>query len=464
MRWLCIALLVVFFVMPARAEEVTSGDFFAGYFLEVDGAGPLYALEVPAEVYQWVRRYDFGDIRVFNSGGEIVPHGLRYAAVEVEEPRQHVEIPFFPLYRQTAAKGQADLTMLVLRNESGTIVDINGGKQSEKGEALLNGYLLDLTALKAPIGSLEFHWQAVADVGMYSITLEQSNDLRYWSPLVARESLVDLQHGGRRVEKRSIAFTSQPQKYLRLTWADGESPLHLTTITGYSRGRDTHMQRRWNDLADGVVVFGDQDLIVEYQSMARLPASSAQMVLPEKNPSASITLQSRAKEDDPWRSRCEQVFYALTLPAGEVRNEPCIFSPTADRYWRALVHEDGAGIGLRRRAPVLQLGWTPCEIVFIARGEPPFLFAFGSGKLLQQHGKGSGELVTQALATAEDKHGVGSARITKRIDLGGEKALKTPPPPWPWKKWLLWAVLIVGVGLLAGMARSLLQEMQKKNS
>ncbi len=462
MRWLCFPAFILFFVMPVRAEEVTSGDFFAGYFLEVDTAGPLYALEVPAEVYQWVRRFDFGDIRVFNSGGEVVPHRLRYAAVEAGEPRQHVDIPFFPLYRQTAATGQADLTMYMRRNESGTIVDINGGSQPEKEEARLDGYLIDLTSLKSPLGGLEFHWLAVADIGMYSISLQQSNDLHLWSPLVVRESLVDLQHGGRRVEKRSIAFTSQPQKYLRLTWAEGESPLHLTTITGYSRNRDAHVRRRWNDLADGVVVAGDKDLVIEYQSTARLPTGSAQMILPDKNPSASITLQSRAKEDDPWRSRCEQVFYNLTLAAGEVQNEPCTFSPTADRYWRALVHEDGAGIGRRRRAPVLQLGWTPGEIVFIARGEPPFLFAFGSGKLAQQQGKGSGELVMQALATAEEKHGVGSARIIRRIELGGEKALHVPPPPWPWKQWLLWAVLIVGVGLLAGMARSLLQEMQKK--
>jgi hypothetical protein len=127
-----------------------------------------------------------------------------------------------------------------------------------------------------------------------------------------------------------------------------------------------------------------------------------------------------------------------------------------------MVREDGAGIGSRSQAPILQLGGNPSELLFVARGAPPFLLAFGSAKLEQQEGKGESGMILHALDTAPKNQVVGQARLGKRVDLGGDKALQSLPPPPPWEKWLLWAILILGVGLLAGMARSLVKEMNTR--
>ncbi|MBU1568472.1 MAG: DUF3999 domain-containing protein [Proteobacteria bacterium] len=462
MKHLLILLVILLSAVHVQAEEITTVDFAAGYYLEIVGAGPFHVLELPLEVYRTVRRSDLGDIRVFNGAGEVVPHALRNVTIGPEAVRQKQGIPFFPLHWNTMATGQADLTMLVTRNSVGTIVNINASSLHNPEEAPITEYLLDLSGLKWPVGGLEFTWAASQDSSIFNISLQHSNDLQRWTPLVATAALVDLQHGGERIEKRTVPLAYKPLRYLRLT-RQGKGPsLHLTQVVGLSQIIPSLQRRQWIDLANGSVQPGDKELTVLYETSARLPAGSAQMIFRDKNPLARIALQSRADEKDPWRTRCEQVFYSLSLAAAEVRNEPCTFSPTSDPLWRALVREDGAGIGVRGQTPILQLGWTPNELLFVARGAPPYLLAFGSAKLEHQEGKGESEMILQAAGTAQRSQGVVPARLGKRIELAGEKALQPIPPPPPWKKWLLWATLILGVGLLASMARSLVKEMKKK--
>ena len=47
---------------------------------------------------------------------------------------------------------------------------------------------------------------------------------------------------------------------------------------------------------------------------------------------------------------------------------------------------------------------------------------------------------------------LGSARVS-----AGETALRAAPPPTPWRRWLLWGVLIGGALLVAAFALSLLR-------
>ena len=47
------------------------------------------------------------------------------------------------------------------------------------------------------------------------------------------------------------------------------------------------------------------------------------------------------------------------------------------------------------------------------------------------------------------------------ISLGGADALKIPPKQTPLKVVILWAVLVVGVALLVGMALSLLKRVRR---
>jgi hypothetical protein len=49
------------------------------------------------------------------------------------------------------------------------------------------------------------------------------------------------------------------------------------------------------------------------------------------------------------------------------------------------------------------------------------------------------------------------AYLATSASLAGDAALVPPPTPRDWKAWLLWALLVLGAGLVAAFAFSLLR-------
>jgi hypothetical protein len=43
----------------------------------------------------------------------------------------------------------------------------------------------------------------------------------------------------------------------------------------------------------------------------------------------------------------------------------------------------------------------------------------------------------------------------------GDAALHAPPPPLPWRRWLLWGVLVAGAALIAALSLSLLRGVKR---
>lgn len=453
--------LVVLTSSAAFAAELMTHDFAAGYYLETENGGPMYRLQLPEDVYRTVRRADLGDIRVFNGDGEIVPHSVRSVEADSQAVRQKENVPFFPLYDSMTAQ-QSELALHVTRNTAGTIVNIESAPIPDSATRPVSGYLLDLSEVHRAKRELAFFWRKTGDSSIFTVSLQQSNDLEQWNPLMNRATLADLQYAGQKVERRTVQLPDRPMKYLKLTWQESGTPLELTAVTGYSDVIASRQERRWIDLNSGIKQVAEDRTAIQYHSDYNLPAASAQLRFPDTNSIAGLVLQSRAGDEASWITRCEQVFYRLTLESNDLQNEPCTFHPTSDPTWRAVVREDGAGLRTGNRLPTLQLGWSPSELIFLGRGAQPFLLAFGSGRLAQEQTNDTHQMIFQTMQTESGNRITGRAILGKRVTLGGEPALAPPPPVRPWKKWLLWTVLVLGVGLLAAMARSLLGEMKKE--
>jgi hypothetical protein len=107
-------------------------------------------------------------------------------------------------------------------------------------------------------------------------------------------------------------------------------------------------------------------------------------------------------------------------------------------------------------APDLRLGYRPDSVVFLAEGVGPFVLAVGSSSA--RHGDYP---LDAALSTLHASLGKDwrppTATLGPANASGGEAALKTAPPPVPWRQWLLWAILVGGAALIAGLAISLLR-------
>jgi Protein of unknown function (DUF3999) len=456
MKTLLMVVLTLMAAVSVRGEDLDSADFFAGYYLETRGQGPFFRVELPAEVYLMVRRPDFSDIRIFNGAGEIVPHALR-ATAQLEEVAK-TAVPFFPLYGENST-ATPNLAVEVVRDSTGTIVTLKDDVQTAAGRPL-RGYLFDLSGGKRGTGSLELYWQPATSSSIFTARLEHSDDLRVWKTLVVSAPLLDLQHHGERVEKREIALDTPPQRYLRLTWSESES-LILMQASLAGKSSSSHRQYQWNNCGPGEVVSMPGRLDIDYRSDLRLPVTSARLGFNRPNSLAKIHLQSRASDKDQWRSRCRQTFYTLTYGTTQVHKDSCTFAPTVDALWRVTVEEDGAAIAASRLGPNLILGQETSELLFVARGGPPYLLAFGSERAVATTaGQGAG-LVLEAIDASDASGRVFAAQLGRRIELGGEQVLQPLPPARPWKTWLLWAMLLLGVAMLALIARGLLREINE---
>ena len=111
--------------------------------------------------------------------------------------------------------------------------------------------------------------------------------------------------------------------------------------------------------------------------------------------------------------------------------------------------------GATAQPPPLRAGWQPNEIVFAARGRPPFTLAYGN------YAATAGALPIATLVPGyDDTKGlpanVAIAAAGAPMAIGGPNQLKKPPDV---KRWALWAALVLGVVVLGWMAWRLSREM-----
>jgi len=458
-------LLIIAFLAAstsAIAEELSSRDFAYGYMIEAPNNGAVYSLPVPGEVYRTVRRADLGDIRVFNGAGELVPHALRGLIAPEENTRTSRDLPFFPLFEQDIVH-DGNMSLSVRRNTDGTIIDIDSGQLRQEGDRSPSGFLLDLGEKPSDISTLELYWQADEEHTTNSVRVDQSADLQRWQTVVAKTALVDLEYGGNRVEQRKIELPYRSHRYVKISWLQQQKPAAVKRVAALSRPLTSRQNLQWLSLYNGVKSESNGKTVIDFTSRYRLPARSMQLQFPEANSLVSGLVQSRQGKDGNWREQCRTVFYSLDVDGERLQNEPCSFTTTNDSEWRLVVLDDGAGLAGSGKNLLLDLGWQSDELLFLARGTGPFLLAYGSGKLENNGVKGGADMVLTAISQQQTGNIVQSAKLGKRIELGGEKALVPPPPPTPWKTWLLWAVLIAGVLGMACMARNLMNDLRRKD-
>jgi hypothetical protein len=172
-------------------------------------------------------------------------------------------------------------------------------------------------------------------------------------------------------------------------------------------------------------------------------------------------LLSRSDSSQPWQLRHQGLFYDLEREGHRLRSEPVKLSPLGHSMWRLEVEQSGGGLG--SGIPQLEVTWHPQRLLFIARGEMPFTLAFGPQQTEAQ--KVTIDPLLRRINGGGASAGlIKSAAAGERFELGGEARLKPPTPPLPWQKWLLWAVLLLGVTVLALMVRSLYRQMVREGA
>ena len=440
----------------AMAAEPGRNDFAYGLELAVDNNGAIYKALLPESVYRGVSRFDLADLRVFNAQGEMVPHAVRRLPVRTPSTAAASwTVPFFPLYRNDAESSEK-LALQITTSSTGALVDVRRQDTAPTPE-VVNAYLLDCSASSRPVARLLLAWQPAGDSFVTTVRVESSEDLNVWQPLVNKATLAELRSADHQMGQYAIELPGRKIKYLKISWPAGEKQVLLTAVKAVEVAEVQAQPRQWTEIAGSLIP--EEPGIFVFDTQGCRPVDQTVLKLPEANTLIEGVLSSRSTEANAWQSRGRGVFYRMEVQEARLESEPLILPVSSDRFWRLQVlPASGNGLGVGQ--PRLRLGWVPHELVFLARGQGPFLLAYGSAQLPKE---------TPASASVDlfsrlEKEGgiVGHARPAgNQFDLGGAELLTPPAPPLPWEKWLLWSVLVSGVAGVGAMAWQLFRQMNQ---
>lgn len=444
-----------------EAAAVVPADFAYGIPLVVKEDGAIHELPIPVEVYRGVTRGDLGDVCVFNGQGEIVPFSIRMPLVEAVPAPAAVALPIFPVFG-TPGQNPQGLSLHMRRDSSGSIIDLRADSNDVDGQdRTVVAYLLECGSLSQPIRALQLEWPTSSEGFMLKVTVERSNDMNRWLPVVKAATIAGLKYGDRTIEQRTIELTPPVRaKYFRLTWPQGKETLHLTGASALPAGKTSEPKRQWTSLD----ATSDPGKPGEYRFNAPgfMPVDRLMMQFPQKNTLASGTFFSREGDQTPWRVRNPggepAVLYHLQVEGVNFFNPAVVVAQGTDRDWMVRFEPpDAVGHGTVK----VHLGWAPQHLVFVARGDGPFFLACGSARIPRRSLQAN-DLLARVPTTSRAGLGVKPASFGTPYLLGGEEMLRPQDPPLPWRQWVLWLVLVAGVGLLGWMTRRLYRQMNAR--
>jgi hypothetical protein len=451
-----IAGLVLLLPMVTLAQDqqpLTHNDFAYGIPLEVDGDGALYSFELPAPVYRYCTRLDLGDMRIFNGYGEVVPHLTRPGVRQTALRQEPVSLHFFPLYESNEGK-KGETRIHIATDEEGAVVDFWQQAPADEHEVIAR-YLIDASAVDKPVEKLLLRWDDTTETFLVPVEVEYSNDLASWQPLVTHATLASLRYEQFSLGQSAIDLPSVKAKYYRLSWPLGKKGIQLRELKAVVKQEGAAVLRQWLTLSPSGEA--THNGVYDFNAHGHYPVDHVRIKLPQVNTVVRVKLYSRAAgAEAPWHQRYQGLVYHLLREGHALHSDIISLHGINDPRWRLEIETEGGGLG--RGEPKLELGWVPHRVYFVARGETPFLLAFGAADI-----KASRSDLAPLLQTLKQtKKGNGFIKVARPgsyYELGGERRLKATPPPVPWKRWLLWGILVLGVVILALMARSLYRQM-----
>lgn len=416
-------------------------DFTAQVPLAISGEGPWYRLELPLAVQLSARQADLSDLRVFNAAGE--PQAYALVRQSAQSAKHLARLKGFPLYATDNASDSAP-SVRVQSSATGTLVQVQPSSEAPAGEQVRRGWLLDASAIKAPLQKLILDWPVGSD-GFQRFSIEASDDLQQWRSWgegqVARLAFAD-----ERVEQREVVLPGQSARYLRLLWK-GQAAPELTSIEVQSTS-NLPLSLVWSEPLAGSVSKPGQ---YNWQLPGAVNIERVRIELSRANSLAPVALQGRWDSKQPWQPLSRGLLYRLTHNGQEMIQDQLPLPGGSFQQLRLDVDERGGGLGAQ--APALSFAVRATQVVFLARGEPPFTLALGNP---------SAKAANLALTTLIPDYQPQRLAALAQARVDGEWHANAPVAPTAlgihWQKIGLWAVLLLGVAVLGAMAYSLLRK------
>ncbi len=441
------AACLIFFVLCAPLQA-SAEDYGWSWPLALSrDDGGAYRVVLTPEVYTHTTRADLKDLDVRNGAGQLVPAAVLGPEEPLAASAQQVALPIFDLpadykhhhywkvSRETRTRGQIE------RSES-----IH--THSSSGPSV--GILMDASRVREPIQALELGWEPLAadDPLDVTVTVETSADLTEWTTVLERGQLVDLEKDGQRVLQNRLVVRGA-NRYLRVLPVQPSRAPNFTTALAILQPQKSEAVWEWQTL-NGKNTENNGQTFVEFESPGRFPVTRADLIH-KTNSAAEWKLESRDSTDATWTHRAGPWIGFQVHGDIASRSIPQSLNVrTRDRYWRLVSTTP------TREIPELKLGYRPEVLVFLAQDEGPFTVVAGSTRTVRTDAP-----LDRLVQTLRDHFGAQWSPLPAYLgpiqELAGSEAT-TPVPKSPdWGVKLLWAILILGTAVVAGIAIHLLK-------
>ena len=419
-------------------------DYAVQLPLTLSGEGPWYRLEVPMALHFAARYGDLRDLRVFNAEGQALAYALVAGQGESRDSQQEQAVKWFPLY---AEQGSAMPSLRVQRSTSGTLIELLDEADGAAQPALLRGWLLDASALQEPLVRLQLDWSSGQD-GFQRFSIEASDDLQDWQPWGSGQ-LARLSFDSERIEQRQVELPGRKARYLRLLWQSPQQAPQLTAASLRSQRSDSvPAPLVWSQPLAAV---RNADGDYQWQLPLALPLERLKVELSQANSLAPVRVSGRNEAKGAWQSLAQGLLYRLPENGMESHQDELPLPGWAMQQLRLQVDERGGGLGAE--PPQIRVAVRATQLVFLQRGTPPYRLALGRA------GAKSAALPLTTLIPGYQPQrlqqlGVAEAQLQVDNLTPQERATVSDSS---WNRWGLWLILLLGVGLLALMAISLLR-------
>lgn len=432
------------------AAPPTPDDYSQGLEIFAPQSLPLVEATLPDSVYQGVTRADLGDVRVFNAEGQPVPHAFCVAPTAAEPAITEHSLPVFELRDapQSANRG----SRIEVQTAGGTQVNVLEAGSDRPAAAHGRIHIMDARDSDEPIRAIQFDWQSPDGASQARVSIEASDDLDQWRVLVPATTLLLATRGTQELKRERVELPVHAYDYLRVQRTDGGPPLAVTAVTAERVGAIAEIEPAWF-MATMLSVDDPQSLF--FDTGRRAPVSYARLRLPQENSSVRVILHSRDNGKAPWSERWNGEAYRIASDTQRRESPPAQFGATSDRYWRMQIAKD---LQLYR-GTLLEFGYRPARLRFLAQGSGPFTLAYGSRRAEISTASACDALLAD-VASDERARMVGEGTVGARRALGGDDALRPLPRQTPVRLVVLWSVLVIGVGLLVAMALALLKRVK----
>ncbi len=437
------AMLMFGLLAAGTAGAATPQDYAWQWPIETQGQAAAYVLELDADVLASVTRSDLRDLAVFNAQGQPVPFAP-WPAESRDETRRE---PLAWLHVPLPVPGQPD--SLGLRLERDTDGRLRGlDLRADAGTPLpaqQHDLLVDRGEDEPPVLSrvhVQLDAAALRPINL-RVNISASNDLDRWETLGSGLPLVALDDNGLRIERLQLDIAPTQARYLRLAiqgegnWPAIES-LQAERVVAGSDGRE------WMSLElTGTPVPGQPGTFT-YASPAPVAFERLDLRLAGTNSVSAVTVGAREPGAEWWQVITGFTAFRLGAGKDEVRHVAPAIGLQREREWQVTSQPALA------QAPTLVLGYQPDRFVMLAQGEGPYVLVAGSARAAREDYP-----VKAALAASTTPPQ--PASLGARSESGGLQALG-PKRGEDWQRWLLWAVLAVGAGLVLVVSLRVLRQ------